>query len=406
MKLSRRQIFKAAFAGAGAAVGARLGGGLLGTAHAAGEPAHVVHIMFPGGYNALFGGVADKFVTGNTFGVTSTNIKDLGGGVFTDAGTLGTLSPFALSHWAAVGIRHGSTSHLANGAEKAILYDGTNSYLNQLAVAMGGTSALKSVHFGDRMPYGPQPAFQGVSLQRVTDLANAIRTLGAGTPDPSAPDRELVAKALAASQAVSGPHISAHPKTLGPSKEAYEAAAAAAATPAPKPVTFNEISTAYGLAGATEIKSFASMLAGAEVMIRAGGTNVVNICDPGFVLWDFHQVTSGGASRNGEFSRNKFTRSIMTPLKAFVDRMLNLPDRNVVVVLNGDFVRLPSGDHGDGTMVTVLGKYVKNTVTFPCDGRAKFAQGTPTGKTLWAAIAQAARVPGTPFGANPHAITV
>jgi hypothetical protein len=69
-------------------------------------------------------------------------------------------------------------------------------------------------------------------------------------------------------------------------------------------------------------------------------------------------------------------------------------------------VRLPSGDHGDGTMVTVLGKYVKNTVTFPCDGRAKFAQGTPTGKTLWAAIAQAARVPGTPFGANPHAITV
>jgi hypothetical protein len=57
-------------------------------------------------------------------------------------------------------------------------------------------------------------------------------------------------------------------------------------------------------------------------------------------------------------------------------------------------------------MVTVLGKYVKNTVTFPCDGRAKFAQGTPTGKTLWAAIAQAARVPGTPFGANPHAITV
>ncbi|MDB4992763.1 MAG: hypothetical protein JWM74_195 [Myxococcaceae bacterium] len=408
-KLSRRGFLKGAAIGAGALAGTRLAGGgtLIGNAMAAGEPSHLVHIVFPGGYNALFGGCADKYLGNGAFGVAQANVKALGGGVFTDAGTIGTLPAFALSHFAAVGMRHGVTSHLDRGAERAILFDGTNSYLTQLATAMGGTSPLKAVHFGDRMPYGPQPAFQGTSLQRIQDLKSVIASLGqASTPDPTVPDRALAAGGLGAASEMSQLQMDTNKTSLLSVGDGYRAAIDTLKTPVPPtpPVTFADISTAYGLNGATAVNTFTSMIAGAEIMIRAAGSNVINICDPGFVLWDFHQV-SGGQSLNGTYSRSKFTRSIITPLKTFLNRMLNLPDRNVVVVLSGDFVRIPTGDHGDGTVTSVMGKYVKNTVSFPCDGNSRFAAGTPGVKQFWAGVGSALKV-ATPFGASPHAITL
>ena len=412
--VSRRGFLKGVAAAAGAAAGARIAGPFVRTAAAATETSHLVHIIFPGGYNGLFGGCADKFIGNTDFGVTSSNVKNVGSGVFTDAATLGTLPLFALDHWAAIGTRHGVTSHLSNGAEKALLFDGTNSYLNQLAYAMGGSSSLKSVQFGDRMPYGPQPSFNGVSLQRVTDLGSVIKQLGdAQTPDPTIPDRMLASAALAASRDMSGSQFANNAASLTSASDSYKAAIDTLATPAPPtpPVTFADIQAAYGLSG-TAVNSFSAMMAGAEVMIRAAGSNVINVTDLGFVLWDFHQV-SGGRSLNGDYSRTKFSRSfnggggpIIAALKTFCSRMLNLPGKNVVVALSGDFVRLPTGDHGDGTMVTVMGKYVKQGVSFPIDGNARFAPGSPGSKQLWSYLAAALKVQGTPFGANPHAALV
>lgn len=409
--VSRRRFLKGAAVAAGATLGARFGGReLLPEAHAAtGERAHVVHIMFPGGYNALFAGCADKYLSRGTFGVSNNSIQRLNGGVFTDKETLGTMPKFALDHWAAVGCRHGNTSHLGNGAERALLYDGRASYLNQLAKAMGGDSTLKSVHFGERMPYGPQPAFEGVSLQRVQDLKSAIGLLGNQAPDPSVPDRELEAAGLAAAGQLARGHLAKNPEALTSMTDGYEAAVATLQKPVPPtpPVTFDDIKAAYGLDG-TGIRRFPSMLAGAEVMIRAFNTNVISINEPDLgvlVHWDFHQV-SGGRSLNGTYSRNLMRNRIIGPLRTFLDRMLNLPDRNVVVVLNGDFVRIPNGDHGDGTVVTVFGKYVKNTVSNPCNENSRFAPSTPGAKALWAAIASAAKVEGSPFGASPHSITL
>src|SRR4051812_30953799 len=106
-------------------------------------------------------------------------------------------------------MRHGNALHttpqnLNSGGERAILRNGGNCYLNQLAYYMGGDSAFKAVYFGDRAPaYQAQPTFQGVPLQRVSDLGDAIKALGAQAPDPSAPDRALASSVLASSQEMS-----------------------------------------------------------------------------------------------------------------------------------------------------------------------------------------------------------
>lgn len=413
MSTSRRGFLKGVAGAAGAMMGARLGGELVPNANAAGEPSHLVFIYLPGGFNGALGGAANAFVTGNKFGLTATNITAVGNGVSCDKATMGTLPAFALQHWFALGCRHGVSSHTTpdnsnGGGERALTRRGTGSYLTQLAAAMGGDSPLKAVHLGEYPAYRTQPAASGVSLQRVTDLGSAIKTLGAGAQDPTAPDRALAGAGLASAQAISQTHINANPRSLLSVNEAYQAGVAALTKPAPPPVTFSQISTAYALNNSTTVQSFASQLAGAEVMIRAAGSNVISVFDQGFVGWDFHQV-SGGVSQNMLFSRNRLLGAgafddRMTPLRTFMNRMLNLPDRNVVVAITGDFVRVPNGDHGDGVVTAVFGKYVKQAASFLCDGNARFNPNTPNVDAHWAAIAAALKCPTTPFGANPHAI--
>jgi hypothetical protein len=414
-RLSRRSLLKGALAAGGAAIGTRLGGPFLREAMAAPEPAHFVHIFFNGGLNALFAGNADKFLSGNVFGVTSSNIKQVGNGVFTDAATFGTFSQSALDRWAAIGIKHNNALHttpqnLKSGGEHAILKDGDNCYLNELAYAMGGDSPFKAVYFGDRPPaYQDQPAYKGVPLEKVSNLDDAIQALGAGAPDPNAPARDLAASAMSASEVMSKRQLDTNPTRLTALADAYTAAIAGLQKPPPKPVTFSEISDAYNLDGKTDVDSWAAMLAGAEVMIRAANTNVINITDFNLASWDFHQ-TSGGQSSNGTYSRRKFVGTNgfkgdrIGPIKTFLDRMLDMDGHNVVVCLSGELVRLPSGDHGDGTVAALFGKRVKQGVSFGVDEKARFADGTPPVKAFWAAVAAACGVDGQPFGPNPHAL--
>ena len=64
-----------------------------------------------------------------------------------------------------------------------------------------------------------------------------------------------------------------------------------------------------------------------------------------------------------------------------------------------------NGDHGEGVVTAVFGKYVKQAASFMCDGNARFNPATTPGVDAhWAAIAAALKCPGNPFGANPHAI--
>lgn len=68
--ISRRGLLKGMLGAGGAIAGARLLGPLVRTAAASPLPSSFVHIFFNGGLNALFSGNADKYVSGNVFGVT------------------------------------------------------------------------------------------------------------------------------------------------------------------------------------------------------------------------------------------------------------------------------------------------------------------------------------------------
>src|SRR5262249_32758016 len=91
-------------------------------------------------------------------------------------------------------------------------------------------------------------------------------------------------------------------------------------------------------------------------------------------------------------------------LKTFFERMLSIDGRNVVICLSGELVRLPSGDHGDGTVAVLFGKRVKQGISFGVDERSRFASNTPPPKAFWAAAAAACGVEGQPFGSNPHSL--
>src|SRR5262245_47434272 len=59
-----------------------------------------------GGPAGLFNS-ADSFLTSSAFGVTENNVRDLGNGLYVDAGSLGALPTVARAHMASVNFRHG-----------------------------------------------------------------------------------------------------------------------------------------------------------------------------------------------------------------------------------------------------------------------------------------------------------
>ena len=412
---SRRNLLKGALAVGGAAAGARIAGPWVREAQAALEPAHFVHIFFPGGLNGLFTGCAQQLM--GSFSVTSSNIQAVGNGVFTDKGTFGTFPQFALDHWGAIGMWHKANLHtlstnLNGGGETVILQkSGNTTYLNELASLMGGSSAFKAVYMGDRkVAYRDWDATNGVNLQRVADIKAALSAAGADAGgDPNAPTRAESALTL---ETAGGP-LSArtgmtNPARMGSYGTAYTAAVDSLRKPLPPPLTFAEIDAAYGLKGSSSVNSFAAMLAGAEIMIRAAGSNVIEVTE--FApMWDFD------ANLSGPRSRDKFTgtgtyagaASRIAPIKTFLTRMLNYPGKNVVVAISGEFVRLLNGHgHGDGTVAALFGKNVKQGLSYPCNASARFSANTPNQAGFWAAVAAACGVPGQPFGANPHSALI
>jgi hypothetical protein len=164
-----------------------------------------------------------------------------------------------------------------------------------------------------------------------------------------------------------------------------------------KPVQqFNYIAmaTAYGMATtATAVNNFTSKIACAELMITAGA-NVVVAVDGG---WDSHGDTQANNVRNMMNTR------ILPPLKVFINRMMNVADRNVTVLIMGDFARsLPGSDHASAMSATVIGKYVKVGTTGKMAANVQLPAGTPSVPGLWSYLSTVLKVPGVPFGANAH----
>ncbi len=407
MDFSRRKFLKGAAVAGGAMAGGRILGP-MGEALAA-EKTAVVCVYFQGGYNSLFGS-ADSFLSNGIFNVTNSNVLNVGNGVFTDKSTIGTMPKLALDHMAAIGVRHGITSHFS--VETALLQGGGNNYLLNFANAIGGNSALKAVYLGgdsrSGFPGAYPPAVNGTSLQHITDMKTAINALGGGTPDPRVPDRAIATTGIDTAKALSQRQLEDSPTSLAAVQNGLDSSLEVLKKPV-KPFSFDELAKAYGLpAGDMRITTaFATKFAAAELMIRAG-TNVVCLMDArdtDIVPWDFHQVGAGG-SLNGTYSRSRMTSRVINPLRVFLDRMMTLTGYNVVTAVYGDFGRSPRGDHIPFLTPTVFGKYVKQGTTGKVSDQSTYGASTPGIKEFYAYLAAVAKVPGTPFGANPHALVL
>lgn len=378
---------------AGGVAASRLvtGSGLVSEAFgqvAAEKPALFI-IYLNGGYNSVFGS-ADSYAGAGTFGVTAGNQRALANGLVIDAPTLGTLPQYGLDHMATVGIRHGITAHGA--AQTANFSDGTRSYGLRLAALMGGDAAIKAVNVGTQMMPGPRPAESGVSLQQVNDMKSTIAALG-GANDATIPDRKIGAAGLQAAQAMSADRLAQNPMMMTGMRDGIQSGIDTLQKPV-QVFNYGAMATAYGMtATTTAVTDFKSKVAAAELMIQAGA-NFVVASDGG---WDTH------GDRTAANVRNMMNTRILPPLKVFINRMMNLPDRNVVVAIYGDFARsLPGSDHASALNATVIGKYVKNGTTGKMSATVQLPAGTPSVPGFWAYLAKALKVPTEPFGANPH----
>lgn len=401
--LSRRGFLKGAAATAGAIAGTRLAGSnLITPAQAAGttEIGGVLIIYTLGGFNSIF--PSFDGLSGTTFGAGQTGVN-LGNGLVVDP-AYGNFNAFAKANMATIGTKHGQSAH--DAAEQAGWGDGTNSYMLQLADAMGGSGSIKAAVVGNNMPQGPAPAVNGTSLQQINDIQSTIDALS-GTGDATVPDRALATKGVAASQSLSKGRLTASPKGLLSLGNGYQASVDTLSKP-PKVYNFSDFNTAYGLNNKTGVGSnFAAQMAAAELMFLSGA-NVV--CAMTNFNWDSHGDTDASNVRN------MMTTNIIPSLNTFITRNMapngvNLTDefgntRNITVAIMGDFARsLPGSDHQPNMSVTVFGKHVAVGTTGKTDNKVGLPPSTPGMNGLWAYLAAVAQSK-NPFSiANPHGLT-
>ncbi len=395
-RLSRRTLLQTGLA-------AGLGAPLLGRprmahAQARKKPA-VVLLWLHGGYNCLFSS-ADSCVADGVFGVTSGNVRDVGNGVVVDASTLGTLPPEVLAHMSTVGVHHGRADHVG----------GVNVWWNtggegpsiplRLAGALGGTSAFRCVSF--LSPPGSHKSVDGVSLSVFPDLSSALLATGAPV-GPELPSRALMGRGLERALRLSRPTFERSPTLLREAWEGMHTAKDALLGPA-QPIDWAEIAAAYGLGSSLTVGSFASQLAGAELMIRTG-TDVVSIIDRGEGSlvgfgWDSHGDHDGHSVRTMMSQR-------LPLLRTFLERTLALPEHQVVTAIYGDFARsVHDSGHAGGISATVFSPALRTGTT----GRAiirgpdyLLPEGTPGVDGFCALLCEAAGATSV-FGANPHRV--
>jgi hypothetical protein len=389
--MNRRNFLRAMGAGVGAAVGTRLAGnGWLGQALAAPtEPTSVVVIYLDGGINPIFTG-ADAF-TGRSYGATANNMTMIGD-VAVDNTLANAIPQAARTRVASIGVRHGISAHPT--AQRAFFANGGASAPLQLAQAIGGSAAIKAaVVGGNTLPGGVRPApVGGISLQGITDMGATIDALAGAQPAANAVDREGAVKGLTAAQAMSKNAVRTNKNALASIEQGMTSSIETLGKPV-VPFNVQEFNTAYNLQG-TAVNRFASKMAAAELMVRAG-TGVIVASDPG---WDTHGDTQGTQVRN------MMTQRIVPGLQVFLNRMMAQTDRNVIVVIGGDFSRsLPGSDHQANLSVLTIGKYIKNGTSGKTDANVGLPGSTPSVAGMWSFLAAAAKADGAVFGPNTHA---
>ena len=337
--ISRRTIIQG-----GAALAGALALGNLGetSVQKSAERPTLVIFWLNGGPAGLFNS-ANSFLRSGAFGVTERNISDLGNGLYVDAGSFGALPPAARAHMASINFRHGIVRP-HDVARAALLENGKSSQLLRMAAAMptGATNRCAIVNdlgFPKGVSAGP-PAESGVGLNFVLDF-----------------------------EAIQGSGL-------------------------------DEVRSAYGVASdAVFIRDQASTFVAVEALVRAGSS--VIFAQPAYTGQPDRQFDTH-RDENGKVAR-KIMEPITPMLATFLNRVMALPDRNVVTMLVGEWSRTnPESDHEPGGTATVIGKYVKTGTAGPQNADGSPPANAPAPEALWAYAAAALRLPKTPFGRNPN----
>jgi hypothetical protein len=337
--ISRRTIIEGGAALAGSLA---LGNLLEISARKREERPTLVVFWLNGGPAGLFNS-ANSFLRNGAFGVTERNIRDLGNGLFVDAASFGALPPVARAHMASINFRHGILRP-HDHARAAVLENEKRNQLLRMAAAMPAGSPkrcalVNDLGFPKGVSAGP-PAESGVTLDFVMDF-----------------------------QAIQEPAL-------------------------------NQLRSIYGVASdAAYIRDQASTFAAVEGLVRAGAG--VIFAQPAYTGQPDRQFDTHG-DRSGEVAR-KIMSPITPMLATFLERVMALPDRNVVTMLLGEWSRTqPESDHEPGGTATVIGKYVKTGTAGQQNADGAPPANAPPPEGLWAYAAAALRLVETPFGRNPN----
>jgi hypothetical protein len=331
----------------GAALAGTLALGRWGRGFAPGRSEHPTLVVFwlNGGPSGLFNS-AGSFLSTGAFGVTARNVRDVGSGLLVDAGSLGALPASALAHMASVNFQHGVVRPHEQ-ARAAVLECGPRSQLLRMASAMPAGKVRCAVVNDIGLPVGVEanpPREDGATFERVLDLTGTERGIEAGIA--------------------------------------------------------RDVRSAYAVgAERTAVADLPTTFAAVELLVRADAS--VIFAQPAYTgradrQFDTHEDDSGGAAR-------AIMEPITPALSTFLDRVLALEGRNVVTVLVGEFSRtVPKSDHEPGGTATVIGKRVRAGSAGPQSPDGAPPPNAPLPEGLWAYVASALGVPGTPFGRNPN----
>jgi hypothetical protein len=356
---------------------------------------HALVVVFLEGGPSPF--LFDTTNLNGVLGVAAGNTTDLGNGLKIDKGVADTLSAYAKTKVAAVGVDSKTAAHSV-GRGIHFGYKTTQNPMLVLASAMGGNAAIKCARIGNidfDKAMEPRTPVGGVALESIEDLQSLKSVLG-GSGASGGADRLIAASALARSNVLSSSAFAKSPRSLARLSEGTGGAIETLKKPV---VSFDyaQAAQAYGVNAATSsIAGLPAQLLAAEMLVRSG-TNVVRVADPG---WDNHPDKSGNGTRNEWNSR------IKPALSTFLTRMLENPDVNVTVAVFGEFTREADSSHNNINGALVIGDRVKRGSTCRFTKDVKFATGAPGINGLWAYLATLVNTPPSTIsalGGNPHA---
>ncbi len=401
MTMNRRDLLKSTSALLGASM---LGGFPTSILAQSAKKSKVLIIGLPGGMSPFLGNAASFAGTGwGNRAVTSNGEVSWDTQVF--APLMAVAAPF-------FGVAGGLGSGSHDGA-KNFWYE--NNDINKafpvtLANAIGGTASLKVAGVGpDRIPEQ--------RFEQVTNISTFLQLLGNSTQTntapgtvPVQPNYRLEADLLKQSMDMGALAFKGSPRSLNSamlgSTGIYDMALKLATNPPPPPTAGGTTTTVavnptaimsdYGINSPIITGSMSSKLAAAEILLRSG-LNVVSVVDEGGTSkWDTHDDNDGSRGR-------ALYQAIIPALTTFCRRMLGTADMNVTIVLISEHSRITEkSNHGPHTAVPVFSDSIMaGRSTGICNSAGFLANPQPE-QTVRALVADLAKVPVNPFGANTH----